>query len=94
MEKVELLRTGAATALTVAIISTACAVAVNFAPEGVIAFVNSWTHGLDLATLRSGAPLTLGGFVQGPVNVSLTGFVVGALFAWCLNLTAARPRAG
>ena len=94
MEKADPLRTGAATALTAAIISTACALAVYFVPDGVIAFVNSWTHGLDLAALRSGAPLTLGGFALGLVNVSLTGFAVGALFAWCRNLTAARPRSG
>jgi hypothetical protein len=53
--------------------------------------VNSWTHGLDLAVLQSDKPWTLGGLLLGTFNVALTGFVVGALFAWCRNLTAGRP---
>ena len=94
MESLSPWRIGAAVALTAVIVSTACAVAVYLNPEGVIAFVNSWTHGIDLAEVRSDKPLTIGGFLLGLFNISLTAFVVGALFAWCRNLTAARPRGG
>ena len=94
MDKLNPWRTGIAVALTTAIVSIVCAAAVYLFPDGTVAFVNSWTHGLDLAALRSGEPLTLGGVVLGVFNVSLTGFLIGALFAWCRNLTAARPQGG
>ena len=85
MDKLNLWRTGSATALTVAVISVVCA-AVYLFPEGTVNFVNSWTHGLDLTTLRSDRPWTLGGLAFGLFNVTLTGFLVGALFACCHNL--------
>lgn len=86
MDKPNPWRTGSATALTVAVISVVCAAAVYLFPDGTVNFVNSWTHGLDLTTLRSDRPWTLGGLAYGLFNVTLTGFLVGALFAWCHNL--------
>lgn len=74
--------TSGATALTAAIVSIGCAVAVLLFPEATVEFVNSWTHGLDLAVLRTGRPMTLGSVLLGLFNVSLAGFAVGALFAW------------
>ena len=82
MNRLDPWRTGGATALTAAIVSIACAVAVLLFPEGTVGFVNSWTHGLDLTVLRTGRPMTLGSVLLGLFNVSLTGFAVGALFAW------------
>ena len=86
-------RTGIAVALTVAIVSIVCAAVVYLFPDRTVAFVNSWTHGLDLAVLQSDKPWTLGGVLPGTFNVALTGFLVGALFACCRNLTAERPAA-
>jgi hypothetical protein len=86
-------RVGSATALTAAIINVACAAAVYLFPEGTVDFVNSWTHGLDLTMLRSDRPWTLGGLVFGLFNVTLTGFLVGTLYAWLYNLTG-RSRSG
>ena len=85
MTKLDPLRTGAAVALTVAMVSILCAVSVYLFPDGTVEFVNSWTHGLDLTVLRTGRPITAGSFVLGLFNASLTGFVVGALFAWVRN---------
>ena len=79
-------RVGGAMALTVAIISLVCMVAVYLFPEGMINFVNAWVHGLDLSLLRSDKPWTLGGLAYGLFGVSLTGFLSGALFASCYNL--------
>lgn len=79
-------RTGCAAALTAAIVSILCAVAVMLFPQGTVDFINSWTHGLDFTALRTYRPLTLGGFLLGLFNVSLTAFVVGALYAWARNL--------
>ena len=68
------------------------AVAAYFDPEGFIAFVNSWSHGIDLNLIRSEKAWTVGDFLVGLVAVSLTGFVSGAIFAACYNLIAPRAR--
>jgi hypothetical protein len=79
-------RTGVALALTAASVSIVCALAVYLFPQGTVDFVNSWTHGLDLTLLRSERPMTPASVLSGLFNVSLTGFVIGALFAWVRNL--------
>lgn len=86
MDRLNPWRTGGATALTVAIVSVVCAVAVYLFPQGTVDFVNSWTHGLDLTVLRSDRPWTLDWLALGLFNVTLTGFFIGVLFAWCYNL--------
>lgn len=86
MDKLNPWRVGGATALTAAVLSVICAAAVYLFPMGTLEFVNSWTHGLDLTALRSDRAWTLGGLALGLFNVSLTGFLVGALFACCYNL--------
>ena len=86
MEKLNPWRTGGALALTAAVISVICAAAVYLFPQGTVDFVNSWTHGLDFTMLRSDRPWTLGGLAYGLSNVTLTAFLIGALFAWCYNL--------
>ena len=86
MNKLDPLRTGAAAAITVAIISILCASSVYLFPDDTVEFVNSWTHGLDLTVLRTDRPMTTGSFLLGLFNASLTGFGVGALFAWVRNL--------
>lgn len=86
MDRLNPWRTGGATALTAAIVSVVCAAAVYLFPQGTVDFVNSWTHGLDLTVLRSDRPWTLGWLALGLFNVTLTGFLIGALFAGCYNL--------
>jgi hypothetical protein len=41
---------------------------------------------LDLTVLRTDRPMTLGSVLLGLINVSLTGFVLGALFDWARKL--------
>ena len=88
MSKLNPWRTGAALALTAAVVSLVCAALVYINPDSMVAFVNSWLHGLDLAVLRSDKPWTVAGVLLGMFNAALTGFAVGALFAVCRNLTA------
>lgn len=77
---------GSAMALTAAVISVVCTVAVFLFPDGTVGFVNAWVHGLDLTLLMSNKPWTLGGLAYGLFGVTLTGFLGGALFAVCYNL--------
>ncbi len=85
-------RTGAALALAVAVLNVICAIAVYAKPESVIAFVNSWWHGLDVELIRSAKPWTPASLLFGLFNAGVTGFVVGSVFAGCYNLVAARPK--
>ena len=91
MEKLNPWRAGGAMALTVAVISLVCTLAVFFFPDGMVNFVNAWVHGLDLTVLKSDKPWTLGGLAYGLFGVSLTGFLSGALFAVCYNLVGKCP---
>lgn len=86
MDKLNPWRVGGATALTASVLSVICAAAVYLFPVGTLEFVNSWTHGLDLTSLRSDRAWTLGGLAFGLFNVTLTGFLIGALFACCYNM--------
>lgn len=85
--KLNPLRTGSALALTGAAINLVCAVAVYLFPEAVVGLVNAWFHGLGLSLIMSDKPWTVGGIVYGLFGVALTGFLGGALFAICYNLT-------
>lgn len=90
MEKLAPWRIGSALALTAAIVNILCAATVYLFPDGTINFVNSWMHGIDFAALRIDKPWTIGNLVLGLFNSALAGFVIGALFAWCRNVTAGR----
>lgn len=85
--KLNPMHAGSALALTGAAINLICAVAVYFFPDAAVSFVNSWVHGLNLSLIVSDKPWTLGGMAYGLFGVSLTGFLGGALFAVCYNLT-------
>ena len=92
MEKLNPLRTGGATALAAAVLNMVCAAVVYLFPGAMIDFVNAWMHGLNLSVLASDKPFTLGGLVFGLFNVSLSGFLVGALFACYYNLVGSSPK--
>ena len=86
MEKLNVLRTALAVAITLAVINVICAVAVSIWPNGSIDYANAWTHGLDFAPIKSTKPITAGTFVYGVIGVGLLGFVIGAVYAWVFNL--------
>lgn len=48
-------------------------------------------HGLDLVMVQRDKPWTLSRVLLGIFNAALAGFLLGALFACCRNLTAVRP---
>ncbi len=83
---------GAALAITLAALYSACAAAFAIAPAATIDFFNAWFHGLNLAGLQAGAkPFTLGVFVYGLVGLTVSAFVCGVVFAVSYNLIRLCP---
>lgn len=79
---------GIAAAITLAVFNALCAVAVAIWPDGVVAFFNSFAHGLDLNPIKSTQPFNLIRFLCGLIGLALVGFIAGAIFAWIYNLVA------
>lgn len=88
MNKLQPLHVGAALALTAALLNVLCALLVLLFPDGSIDFVNAWSHGLDLRSIKSVRPATWESFGYGLIGVALVAFVVGTVFAGCYNLLA------
>ena len=92
MDKLNPWRVGSATGLSAAMINLICAAAVYLFPVATINFVSSWAHGFDLNILLSKIPLTFVGIADGILNVTLTGFLIGVLFALSYNLVGFCPK--
>jgi len=92
MDRLNVWKFALATAVTFAVLSAVCAVAVIVAPDATIAVFNSWFHGLDLGLLipPGGRPLTAGQVISGVVSLALVGFVAGAILATTYNLLGKR----
>ena len=88
MRATNTLITGAALSVVVAVGYIACALAVVFFPDGTLAFLNNWAHGIDLTLIKrsSAAPIALGSWISGFVTVTAFGFVAGALYAAARNV--------
>ncbi|GBG14776.1 MFS transporter [Novimethylophilus kurashikiensis] len=86
MNKLNPWQVGGAMALTLAIINVICAILVSLFPDLIVSFVNAWTHGIDLTVLQTSKSMTLGSVILGVINVAVTGFLVGSLYAACYNL--------
>jgi len=91
MDRLSPLRTGSALALTAGTISLICTLAVFLSPDGMISFVNSWFHGLDLTLIKSNKPWTLEEFAYGLFGATVTGFLGGVVLAYCYNLVGKCP---
>ncbi len=85
MDRLTVLGTGLALAVTAALLNALCAAVVALWPVQAIAFANAWAHGLDLQLIRATAPMTLPGFLYGLIGIAAIGFVVGAVYAWVYN---------
>jgi 2TM family of unknown function (DUF5676) len=85
MEKKSPLGTGVVSAVTFAFLSILCAIAFAVAPDATINFFGAFMHGLDLNTVRSAAPLSLGRVLYGVIGLAIIGFITGLVFAWTYN---------
>lgn len=86
MNKLNPLSTGLATAVTLVILNTLCAVVVALWPDAALRVVNSFAHGLDVQTLKSTEPLSPGKLLVGVASLAAIGFIAGTVFAWSHNL--------
>lgn len=77
------LRTGTALAITVAIGYALCALVFVIWPGAALQFMNGLFHGLDFGTLRRGAVLfDFGSFLTVLIIMAAWAFGIGALFGW------------
>ena len=83
---------GAALAVTFGIIYVVCAVAVALFPDGTLAFLNTWAHGVDVTLVKRppAKPLAPGEWIFGFVSIVVSGYLVGALHGWARNLIGGR----
>jgi hypothetical protein len=74
--------TGAALSVVFAVGYIACALAVMLFPDGTLAFLNNWAHGIDLTLIKrsSTKPIALAAWLSGFVTVTTFGFVSGVLY--------------
>ena len=85
MDEKNPLGTGIGLAVTFAFLSILCAIAFAVAPDATINFFGAFMHGLDLNTVKSAAPLSLGRVLYGVVGLAIIGFLAGLVFAWTYN---------
>jgi 2TM family of unknown function (DUF5676) len=85
MDKVNTIGAGIALAVTLARLSALCAVAFVLAPDATIDFFSAFMHGLDLKSVKSATPLSLGRVLYGVIGLSIIGFMAGFVLAWTYN---------
>jgi hypothetical protein len=86
MSQLTPLRTGAAFAVTVAILYVACLLAVWVAPGMVLAVFSTWVHGLNLEPLTTNPPpLQLPRALMGLLLISAYFFIAGAVYGVVRN---------
>jgi hypothetical protein len=88
MNRLNVWKFASAAAVTFAVLSALCAVAVSVSLDATIAVFNSWVHGLDLKLLvpPGGKPLGARQVVSGVISAAVVSFAGGAVLAGCYNL--------
>jgi large-conductance mechanosensitive channel len=77
------IRTGAAFAITVAVGYALCTLVFWIWPEVAAGFMNALFHGLDFRKLQSGpAAFSFGSFLYALVVMAMWAFGLGTLFSW------------
>ena len=77
------LRTGAAFALTIAVLYLGCFLRVLLAPGVVLAIFSTWVHGLNLEPLTtSPPPLSVGRGLLGLLLISGYAFIAGLVYGF------------
>lgn len=87
MNRLTVLGTGLALAVTATLLSSLC-VAVAAVGQA-FAFSIAWMRGSDLQLVRATSPMTLTQFLYGLIAIAAIGFVIGAAYAWVYNASRA-----
>lgn len=78
----DILRTGFAFAITVAVFYALCTVAWAIAPEPFLGFMNNLFHGMDFSSLVKDTAFSWTGFLAALIVLSLWALLAGVFFAW------------
>jgi hypothetical protein len=88
-------RTGAAFALTIAILYVACLLLVLVAPGVVLAIFATWVHGLNLEPLTTNPPpIDIGRALLGLLLISGYAFIAGTVYGAVRQWLAPRSALG
>ena len=90
MNKLSTLSVGIALGGTLALLSMVCALAFALWPDATLDFFSAFTHGLDLGSVKSTAPMSAGRILYGIVGLGIVGLVAGVVYASIYNLVATR----
>ena len=88
--KLSIVGTGIALAITFAFMSALCAIAFFVVPDATLDFFGAFMHGVDLKTVKSAASISLTRVLYGVVGLGVIGFVTGVVFASAYNATSGR----
>lgn len=80
-----ILRTGIALSITVALFYALCALAWALAPRPFMSFMNSLFHGIDFSSLVQTSPFSWPGFFVALLVLSAWAMLAGAFFALLSN---------
>jgi len=86
MDKMNSLAVGIALAVTLALLSAVCAITFVVVPDATLDFFSAFMHGLDLKSVKTAVPLSLGRVLYGTIGLSMIGFIAGIVFAWISNM--------
>jgi hypothetical protein len=91
-KKLSTLAVGVALGVTLALLSMMCALAYAIWPDRTLDFFGAFTHGLDLSTVKSTAPMSAGRALYGVVGLGIVGLVAGVVYASIYNIVATGRR--
>jgi hypothetical protein len=92
MNRLSTLSAGIALGVTLALLSMLCALTFALMPDATLDFVGAFTHGLDLATIKSATPISPGRALYGIVGLGVVGLVTGVVYASVYNVVATGRR--
>lgn len=86
------LAVGVALGVTLALLSMLCALTFAIWPDQTLDFFGAFSHGLDLSTVRTTAPMSAGRLLYGVVGLGLVGLAAGVVYASIYNVVATGRR--
>lgn len=87
-----ILAVGIALGVTLALLSILCALTFAIWPDQTLDFFGAFSHGLDLSTVKTTAPMSAGRVLYGVVGLGLVGLAAGVVYASIYNVVATGRR--